>query len=231
MTGCRSTRQAARQNREVQPQVADTAKPQTPSVGGNEEVAPATEKKDWYNMSRSFKCEAEGITVDGLVRMQKDSVIWINLTKMIEVGRIRLTPDSVQAYIKLNNKYVNCTYADLRRWGMDLDYPMVQTLLLGDSLASNTRRQAVVKRGLEEAHRISQITTTTNSPKQMVEVKYHSYETYKVHDLPHKADITINNRMVNTTAKLEFKTTQFDVPLTFPFYIPKSASPYLKSSK
>ena len=57
-----------------------------------------------------FDSELAGVAVSGALRMACDSVVWVSLSKVVEVGRLRLTPDSVVIHIKILNSYFRGTY-------------------------------------------------------------------------------------------------------------------------
>ena len=81
----------------------------------------------------NFSCTVEGIALTGQVRIVHDSCIWISVNKIIEVGRIMITPTRVSGYVKILNKYYDGDYEDIRkRWGIDIDYATVEALLVGN---------------------------------------------------------------------------------------------------
>ncbi|MBO4600203.1 MAG: DUF4292 domain-containing protein, partial [Bacteroidales bacterium] len=63
----------------------------------------------------NFTCTTQGITAKGQLRMQPDSVLWASASKIIELGRAKLTPDSVIVYAKVTNSCFRGTYMDLYR--------------------------------------------------------------------------------------------------------------------
>lgn len=80
--------------------------------------------------SVTFSCTAEGITANGLLRMQCDSVIWVSVSKFIELGRIKMTADSVAIYLKPYNSYYHNTYSHLKAMsGIDVDFYGMQRSL------------------------------------------------------------------------------------------------------
>lgn len=60
-------------------------------------------------------CEVMETTVNALIRTQCDSAIWLTASKIIELGRARLTKDSVIAYASIYNRYFAGTYEDVYR--------------------------------------------------------------------------------------------------------------------
>lgn len=67
----------------------------------------------------------------GSVRIQKDSVIWLSISKLgIEGMRVKLTPDSVVFIDRLHRKYMETDYSYLnRRFNLELDFFLVQSIL------------------------------------------------------------------------------------------------------
>lgn len=80
LAGCHGSRHTAR-NTEPQPQ------PPTDDV----HVAP--QKRTYTVMT--FDGTVQGISVSGQLRMAEDSVMWVTVNKIIEVGRAMCTPDSL----------------------------------------------------------------------------------------------------------------------------------------
>lgn len=63
----------------------------------------------------NFTATVEGIGVNGQMRMAYDSVIWVSVTKLVELGRAMATPDSVWVNAPLLDKHFKGDYADLSR--------------------------------------------------------------------------------------------------------------------
>ncbi|MBR6441615.1 MAG: DUF4292 domain-containing protein [Bacteroidales bacterium] len=68
--------------------------------------------------------------VDGQLRMQPDSVIWVCATKVIELGRAMCTPDSVVVYAKVAGRCFRGSYLDVyRRFGWRTDFATLQRMV------------------------------------------------------------------------------------------------------
>ena len=93
--GCRSTRQAVVATPEA------VTQPQEPP---RRELTVTT-----------FTAMVSGISASGQVRMAEDSVIWVNVTKLVELGRGLATKDSVWLSVPLADRYFAGSYADLQR--------------------------------------------------------------------------------------------------------------------
>ncbi len=70
------------------------------------------------------------------LRMKKDSVIWMSISKLgIEGARVLITKDSVKFTNTINNKYFKGDYTYLSKMlNSELDYEMLQSLLVGNSV-------------------------------------------------------------------------------------------------
>lgn len=72
------------------------------------------------------------------IRIQKDSAIWISITPVfgIELARVLITRDTVKVINRLEKKYFIGDYEYLnQRFNVDLEYEVLQAILLGNSIA------------------------------------------------------------------------------------------------
>lgn len=104
-TGCRSCRESA-------------------GTAGGESPKP----REYTVMT--FSGEVDGMSVEGQVRMAKDSVIWCSVSKFIEVGRAKATVDSVWVRVPLLGRNEKGDYRWLKRvTSVDTDFKKLQALL------------------------------------------------------------------------------------------------------
>ncbi len=70
------------------------------------------------------------------LRIRKDSAIWLSISKMsIEAARVIITADSVKILNRLNKEYFIGDFGYINKiFGTDLDYQMMEALLIGNSL-------------------------------------------------------------------------------------------------
>ena len=70
------------------------------------------------------------------LRIRKDSVIWMSISKLsIEAARVIITTDSVKILNRLNKEYFIGDFSYINKvFGTDLDYQMMEALLIGNSL-------------------------------------------------------------------------------------------------
>lgn len=113
---------ACRSQRESIPSPTEAAA-DTPTV-------PATPRQ--YTVI-TFNGTVDGISVNGQIRMAKDSLIWGSVTKLIEVGRAMATPDSVWARSALLGINEAGTFQQAqRRAKTTLTFSQIQALLESD---------------------------------------------------------------------------------------------------
>lgn len=94
-------------------------------------------------LSGNFTCEVAGFNVNGQLRMQCDSAIWVTGTKIIELGRAKCTHDSVFVYVKLRNIYFKGTYADIKKkTGYETDFATLQQMVC-DAYTSEKKQLAL----------------------------------------------------------------------------------------
>ncbi|MCW3103532.1 MAG: hypothetical protein JWO09_1972 [Bacteroidetes bacterium] len=71
------------------------------------------------------------------LRMKKDSIIWMSISKLgIEGARVLITKDSVKFTNTIQNKYFKGDYAYISKLlNTELDFEMLQSLLVGNSVS------------------------------------------------------------------------------------------------
>ena len=112
--GCRSHKEIAK-TPEPDTTVAQQQTATTPTTTPTTPAKPTTANKPTYTphyYSGNFDCTAMGYKAKGQLRLQSDSVIWACATKVVELARAKMTPDSVIIYVKLMNRCFKGTYDD-----------------------------------------------------------------------------------------------------------------------
>lgn len=78
------------------------------------------------------------IDLRGQIRIQKDSLIWISLSPMlnIEAARILISPDSVKFFNRLDKTYFVGDYTFIHtNFSPTINFDMIQSMLLGNDLS------------------------------------------------------------------------------------------------
>ncbi len=97
-------------------------------------------KFDWLNANFSATIEINKNTnsFNGLLRIRKDSAIWISITPAlgIEVARLLVTNDSVRMINRLNTTYFIGDYKLINKmFNADIDFDMFQSFLIGNDFS------------------------------------------------------------------------------------------------
>ncbi|MBR1798739.1 MAG: DUF4292 domain-containing protein [Bacteroidales bacterium] len=91
----------------------------------------------------TFIAEADGTSISGQMRIATDSLLWMNISKVIELARAEATPDSVKIYsVVLGKKFLG-NYADLKRqFGISTSFVELQRIALSNNAEASITRMA-----------------------------------------------------------------------------------------
>ena len=169
---------------------------QTPSAKPSTNTSTPSTPKTYavQNSSADFRCMVKNISASGQLRWQRDSVIWISISKFIELARIKMTQDSVIAYIKPTNEYLMYSMPEFTH-SFGITFQDMQDLLTGKELNS------------------PYLTATVTPWKRSDADK-----------LVHIIEAQLNHPRLSMTGKLEFSNVEPNTNFTCPIKIPKSAS-------
>lgn len=191
------------------------------------------------------KNQLQSLTVT--LRMQKDSVIWMNATVLgIPMARVLITPGRVSYYEKLNKTYFDGDFALLSKLlGADLDFYQFQSLLLGESVfdLKTNKFDSDIRKGL---YRLQSDTVSdlfqavllirpdnfklaeqqVLQPKEgrFFRAQYLSYQTVSGQIFPQIMTWTALDNQDKTTIDIEWKELETNLVLNLPFKIPSDYS-------
>ncbi|MCK5824242.1 MAG: DUF4292 domain-containing protein [Ichthyobacteriaceae bacterium] len=94
------------------------------------------------NMKIKFKSNSNKATVVVKVRMQTDSIIWLNVSYMgFPVARGILTQNSIKYYDRYNKQYFSGDYSVVKELlGTELSFNQIQNLFLGKPIVEVTKK-------------------------------------------------------------------------------------------
>ena len=175
------------------------------------------------------------------LRMENDKTIWVNA--FLNMVRVKITPDRVRFYNKLDNTYFDGDYALISEFlGADLQFENLQNLLLGEAIF-NLKPKEFKKKTHPNSYMLTpkqpnalfdllylinpsyfkldaqQLSQTVE--KNVLKIQYRSYQKVEGLFLPENIAITATNTNEQTTLNLNIKSVSLDQPLRFPFNIPK----------
>ena len=175
------------------------------------------------------------------LRMDRGKTIWINA--FLNMIRIKITPDRVQMYNKIDKTYFDGDFSLIKQLlGIDLDFSNLENLLLGDTFFkhnSSSLKQVKDNSGytlkpykldptLNVLYRINPFyfkmkTQEISHLKEEIHLKvnYDDFQEINQQLIPSKMAITINEKQNNTFIKLNLKSVSLNQSIRFPFKLPK----------
>lgn len=187
------------------------------------------------------KEESQSISIS--IRMEKDKTIWLSakLAGIISLAKVLITPKEVKYYEKINRTYFVGDFRLLSEWlGTKLDFEKVQNLLTGQTiyeLDDDAYQMEETPNGYEfqsdeEAFltKLFLLHPTTfkaeaqqlvrESENQSLTITYPKYQKIKEIYFPQEISIIVNQASESTKIDIEYRSLEFDVPVSFPFNIP-----------
>ncbi len=175
------------------------------------------------------------------LRMENDKTIWVNA--FLNMVRVKITPDRVRFYNKLDNTYFDGDYALISEFlGADLQFKNLQNLLLGEAIF-NLKPKEFTKTTHPNSYmltpkqpnalfdllylinptyfKLDAQQLSQSLEKNVLKIQYRSYQKVDGLVLPENMAITATNTNEQTTLNLNIKSVSLDQPLRFPFNIPK----------
>jgi hypothetical protein len=180
--------------------------------------------------------------LNGVIRMQKDSVIWISVLAPIigEVFRLKITPDTVSIMDKLNNTVEYKHFDYLQEVAkLPIDFGDLQDLLIGNPVfldsnivayAENETTTSLTTLGKEFKNFSTFLNPGLNLQRtklddvdiarsRSADLMYDQYEQNDNRMFSGKRKISLADKG-RTDIELEFRQPQFNTPVNFPFNVP-----------
>ena len=174
------------------------------------------------------------------LRIQHNQVIWINA--FLNMVRLKITPEKVQMYNKLDRTYFDGDYALIKEFlGVELNYQNLENLLLGDALFTH-KPNALKKQWHDksyallpkEQHALFDVLYLINPSyfkmdgqelsqplnNRALNVHYLSFQEINRQIFPQKMTIKAIENQQKTILNLHLKSLHLNQPLQFPFNIP-----------
>jgi hypothetical protein len=185
--------------------------------------------------------ESQSISVS--MRMEKDKTIWLSakLAGIIPLAKVLVTPKRVQFYEKINGSYFDGDFSLLSKWlGTDLDFEKVQNLLIGQpiykisfkeyefsSTQSGYQLSSIEKNPIAKSFLIDLLNFKTKAQQlsraeenQGATITYDEFFGSENYGMPKNIIIIANQVDGTTKINIDYRTLEFNEPVTFPFEIP-----------
>lgn len=173
------------------------------------------------------------------IHVQKDAVIWASVSIGLEIGRAKITKDSLVFLDRFNRKAYLGTWDELSyTTGFNLDYNTLQSLLIGDMLFEISDTDSIETSGsvstvFQEREGLGFVSKIDNTVHRLFELGGKDPKSGATLLLNFKSFISENNRLVpsvismllsgNSDTKLDVKHSRIefqDSGLSFAFTIP-----------
>ena len=177
-----------------------------------------------------------GVTVS--MRLQKDAIIWLTVSKLLQVAKAMITPDSIRAINKLERTYMTEPFSYLRSaYGVPARFNLMQQLLIGElpvtdyrtlesDVVENRYRLSGSSDGISyqvfiepETYNITRIVLTEENSPRGLDVSYGDYKTTDGGPFPHQITIRTSGE-VSMAVELSLSNVRRYENLEFPFEIP-----------
>ncbi|MDG3583319.1 DUF4292 domain-containing protein [Galbibacter pacificus] len=180
----------------------------------------------------------QGVTVS--LRMQKDEAIWISAP--LSVVKAIITPTRVSFYNKLDNTYFDGDFSYLNKLlGTELNYQMVQNLLLGQAIldlhdqqyyAASVANKYQLKPEdqaalfktlfLLEPSNFKMALQQISQPRKgrLLSIDYKNYQTVDGKVIPNEIQINTMDKEHKNQIEIEYNNIEFNKHVSFPYNIP-----------
>ena len=133
IVSCKPTKEITVQ-KEITPQPAISKEITKDSVFDN--MSKSQFRFEWLTakFSADYEADNNNTSFSGQIRMRKDSVIWISISKFsIEIARMLITEDSVQFINWMDNYYFKSDFNYINRFiNNAVDFDMLQAFFIGN---------------------------------------------------------------------------------------------------
>jgi hypothetical protein len=183
-------------------------------------------------------------SINASLRIKKDEVIWMSLSKFISIGKLKITPNSVQFYNKLDHTYYDGDFTVLSDFlGTEINFKQVQNILLGEAIFDlnqefytiNTESNNFLFSPKEQHqlydlffwldannYKLNKQEIRQEEKNKMLSVQYDAFEKVANIDFPKHIYVLSKDDKNTNTVDIDYSNVAFDMDLKFPFKIPNS---------
>lgn len=199
---------------------------------------------DKKTVSASIKAKYKGKenlpSVNVSLRIKKDQVIWMSISKFISIGKLKITPNRVQFYNKISKEYFDGDFSLLSDFlGTEVTFEQVQNILVGQAVYPlNTKDYTVIPqddvflfepKNQNELFQIIFMLYASNfkiakqeveQQNKHLEINYPSYQKIDNRFFPKEIFIKSEDGNATNSVSVLYKSVTFNKKLSFPFKIP-----------
>ena len=179
------------------------------------------------------------------IRIKKGELIWMSATAFagIEAARVLITPDSIKVLDRLNDEYINKPFSYIKDYtNDDIDFATLEAMLVGnviplvfkniDKIILNNEAYLLKDKtanmyyqvDLNKDFKSQSLLFLALNNTQKLNATISNFEKIENYWLP--LNISINSTALSNKidVKMEYSKTQLNLPLDFPFNVPKRFS-------
>ncbi|QMU62924.1 MAG: DUF4292 domain-containing protein [Flavobacteriaceae bacterium] len=194
-----------------------------------------------YRSTNGEKSEKHSFTVR--LRIQKNEVIWLKISKTITIFKVKITPNSLRFYSPHEKIYFEGNFKILERiLGMEIDFFQLQKMLVGESIfdlrekkyiASIENKSYKLVPKVEEQlfeiffninpyhFKLSKFYIKNNQKDQSLKVHYTKYKDFHTEQVPVGMGIQAKDGIKNTRMDLDYRSIELNKPLNIRYRVPK----------
>ena len=175
------------------------------------------------------------------LRMKKDKIIWMSISKFISIGKLKITPKRVQFYNRLTREYFDGDFTLLSNFlGTEISFKQIQNILTGQTINDLNTKDYNIKAMekflsfkpkkqnslyqlffLLNPENFKPVKQEIQQDDKLLEIQYPIYE--KINNLyfPKEILVKANDGKQLNTVSIYFKSVRFNEKLSYPFKIPE----------
>ena len=182
-------------------------------------------------------------SVNVSLRMEKDKVIWMSISKSIfSLGKLKITPNRVQFYNKLQQEYFDGDFSLLSNFlGTEVNFKQVEKILLGEAVFDLNEKDYKIKTQQNEYEftpkkrnklfdilfllnannfKINKQEIRQEKENKLLSIAYKDYEKIDGVYFPSTIFVLAEDKKNTNTVTINYKNVSFNLDLKFPFNIP-----------
>lgn len=182
-------------------------------------------------------------SVNVSLRMEKDKVIWMSISKSIfSLGKLKITPNKVQFYNKLQREYFDGDFSLLSNFlGTEVNFSQVQQILLGEAVFDLNAKDFEVTTQENEyelkpkkSNKLFDILFRLNASNfklnkqeirqekknKLLSIEYKDYQNIDNVSFPSAILVLAEDDKNKNSVSIHYKNVVFDLDLKYPFNIP-----------
>ena len=184
--------------------------------------------------------------VNASLRIEKDKVIWMSISKFITVGKLKITPNKVQFYNNLDQTYFDGDFSLLSNLlGTEVNFQQVQNILLGEAIYTLNKEDYQIDTEGDSyiftpkqnddrfniffwldglTFKVKKQEIRQNEGSKLLSVQFTEFEKVQDVTFPKHLYILAKDNEKTSTIDIDYKSIKLDLPLRYPFTIPEGYS-------